>query len=100
MGVKSYLIEGVSGTGKTAVCKELQRRGYHTHAQGILLFRNNACPWLHGSRAYCTNRVNDRLLDPRATTRRPRIPWWRSASQARRLRLCASPLPPQAWWCK
>ena len=29
MGVKNYLIEGVSGTGKTAVCKELQRRGYH-----------------------------------------------------------------------
>jgi thymidylate kinase len=29
MGVKEYLIEGVSGTGKTAICKELQRRGYH-----------------------------------------------------------------------
>jgi hypothetical protein len=29
MGVKNYLIEGVSGTGKTAVCKELQRCGYH-----------------------------------------------------------------------
>jgi hypothetical protein len=29
MSVKNYLIEGVSGTGKTAVCKELQRRGYH-----------------------------------------------------------------------
>ena len=29
MGVKNYLIEGVSGTGKTVVCKELQRRGYH-----------------------------------------------------------------------
>jgi predicted ATPase len=29
MGVKNYLIEGVSGTGKTAVCKELQRRGCH-----------------------------------------------------------------------
>jgi adenylate kinase family enzyme len=29
MGVKNYLIEGVSGAGKTAVCKELQRRGYH-----------------------------------------------------------------------
>lgn len=28
MGVKNYLIEGVSGTGKTAACKELQRRGY------------------------------------------------------------------------
>lgn len=29
MGVKNYLIEGVSGTGKTLVCNELQRRGYH-----------------------------------------------------------------------
>jgi hypothetical protein len=26
--VKNYLIEGVSGTGKTSVCRELQRRGY------------------------------------------------------------------------
>jgi len=29
MGMGNYLIEGVSGTGKTAVCTELQRRGYH-----------------------------------------------------------------------
>jgi hypothetical protein len=29
MGRTNYLIEGVSGTGKTAVCTELQRRGYH-----------------------------------------------------------------------
>jgi broad-specificity NMP kinase len=29
MGVKNYLIEGVSGTGKTSVCDELQRRGCH-----------------------------------------------------------------------
>ncbi|HEX6817929.1 MAG TPA: nucleoside kinase [Ktedonobacterales bacterium] len=29
MGRRNYLIEGVSGTGKTAVCAELQRRGYH-----------------------------------------------------------------------
>ncbi len=28
MGIRNYLIEGVSGTGKTSVCKELQRRGY------------------------------------------------------------------------
>jgi broad-specificity NMP kinase len=28
MGMRDYLIEGVSGTGKTSVCKELQRRGY------------------------------------------------------------------------
>jgi gluconate kinase len=29
MGVKNYLIEGVSCAGKTTVCDELQRRGYH-----------------------------------------------------------------------
>jgi broad-specificity NMP kinase len=29
MGIRNYLIEGVSGTGKTSVCEELQRRGYH-----------------------------------------------------------------------
>jgi broad-specificity NMP kinase len=29
MGVRNYLIEGVSGTGKTSVATELQKRGYH-----------------------------------------------------------------------
>ncbi|MGD0703074.1 MAG: AAA family ATPase [Trebonia sp.] len=29
MGIRNFLIEGVSGTGKTSVSKELQRRGYH-----------------------------------------------------------------------
>lgn len=29
MGRRNYLIEGVSGTGKTSVCRELQRRGRH-----------------------------------------------------------------------
>jgi gluconate kinase len=28
MGLRNFLIEGVSGTGKTSVCRELQRRGY------------------------------------------------------------------------
>jgi hypothetical protein len=28
MGARNYLIDGGSGTGKTAVCDELQRRGY------------------------------------------------------------------------
>src|SRR6185437_16352381 len=28
MGVRNYLIDGVSGAGKTAVCTELRRRGY------------------------------------------------------------------------
>lgn len=29
MGVRNYLVEGVSGTGKTSVCDELRRRGHH-----------------------------------------------------------------------
>jgi len=29
MGIRNYLIEGVSGTGKTTVAEALQRRGYH-----------------------------------------------------------------------
>lgn len=29
MGVRNYLIEGVSGSGKTTVAEELQRRGHH-----------------------------------------------------------------------
>jgi hypothetical protein len=29
MGVRNYLIEGVSGSGKTAVATELHRRGFH-----------------------------------------------------------------------
>jgi adenylate kinase family enzyme len=29
MGIRNYLIEGLSGTGKTTVAEELQRRGYH-----------------------------------------------------------------------
>lgn len=29
MATRNYLIEGVSGTGKTSVCHELQRRGYY-----------------------------------------------------------------------
>ena len=29
MGVKNYLIDGVSCAGKTTACNELQRRGYH-----------------------------------------------------------------------
>ena len=31
MGVRNFLVEGVSGTGKTSVCHELRRRGFVRH---------------------------------------------------------------------
>lgn len=40
MGIKNYLIEGVSGTGKTTVAEELQRRGFHVlHGDRELAYR-------------------------------------------------------------
>jgi adenylate kinase family enzyme len=42
MGQRNYLIEGVSGAGKTAVCTELQRRGYHViHGDRELVYRGD-----------------------------------------------------------
>lgn len=42
MGIKNYLIEGVSGTGKTSVCDELQRRGYQAiHGDRDLAYRGD-----------------------------------------------------------
>jgi broad-specificity NMP kinase len=42
MGIRNYLIEGVSGTGKTTVAEELQRRGYHViHGDRELSYRGN-----------------------------------------------------------
>jgi thymidylate kinase len=42
MGRRNYLIEGVSGTGKTAVCTELQRRGYQAvHGDRELAYRGD-----------------------------------------------------------
>src|ERR1700722_4470685 len=42
MGVRNYLIEGVSGAGKTAVCTELQRRGYQAiHGDRELVYRGH-----------------------------------------------------------
>jgi predicted ATPase len=43
MGVKNYLIDGVSCAGKTTVCDELQRRGHHAiHGDRELAY----APWL------------------------------------------------------
>lgn len=42
MGRKNYLIEGLSGTGKTSVCEELGRRGYHAiHGDRELAYRGD-----------------------------------------------------------
>ena len=42
MGVRNYLIEGVSCTGKTSVCDELQRRGYHSiHGDRTLAYQGD-----------------------------------------------------------
>ncbi len=42
MGVKNYLIEGVSCTGKTSVADELGRRGYHAiHGDRVLSYRGD-----------------------------------------------------------
>jgi len=42
MGRRNYLIEGVSGAGKTAVATELQRRGYQAiHGDRELVYRGD-----------------------------------------------------------
>ncbi|MCC2318464.1 AAA family ATPase [Cellulomonas chengniuliangii] len=42
MGRRNYLIEGLSGTGKTTVCDELQRRGHHAvHGDRELVYPGN-----------------------------------------------------------
>lgn len=42
MGVRNYLIEGVSGAGKTTVCDELLRRGHHAiHGDRALAYQGD-----------------------------------------------------------
>lgn len=42
MGIKNYLIDGVSGAGKTTVATELQRRGYQAiHGDRELVYRGD-----------------------------------------------------------
>ena len=51
MGARNFLIEGVSGAGKTTVAEELERRGHHV---------------IHGDRtlAYVGNPLSGQPLDP------------------------------------
>lgn len=42
MGARNYLIEGVSGAGKTSVASELERRGYHVvHGDRELAYKGD-----------------------------------------------------------
>ncbi len=42
MGVRNYLVEGVSGTGKTSVATELERRGHHVvHGDRVLAYQGD-----------------------------------------------------------
>jgi hypothetical protein len=42
MGVRNFLIEGLSGTGKTSVCTELERRGHHAvHGDRVLAYQGD-----------------------------------------------------------
>src|SRR3954463_13948212 len=42
MGRANYLVEGLSGTGKTLLCDELRRRGYHAvHGDRILAYQGD-----------------------------------------------------------
>ena len=42
MGRRNYLIEGLSGTGKTSVCDELERRGHHAiHGDRVLAYQGD-----------------------------------------------------------
>jgi hypothetical protein len=45
MGLRNYLIEGLSGTGKTSVCDELQRRGIQAiHGDRELAYQGDPKP--------------------------------------------------------
>ncbi len=63
MGVRNYLIEGVSGAGKTTAAEELQRRGYHV---------------IHGDRQfayYGDPQTGERLDWPRCESETERVAW-------------------------
>ena len=43
MGVRNFLVEGLSGTGKTTVADELERRGHHAvHGDRELAYQGDA----------------------------------------------------------
>ena len=83
MGIRNYLIEGVSGTGKTAVCRELRRRGYHAvNGDRALAYRGDPktgapvsqpadltdtdhVAWVHGHHVWDVDKVRSLTADHR-----------------------------------
>lgn len=84
MGVRNYLIEGVSGAGKTAVADELQRRGYHVvHGDRELAYRGDPTTgkpvdepadervadrsaWVHAHHIWDVGKVRAMIVDRRS----------------------------------
>ncbi|PDS28214.1 nucleoside kinase [Rhizobium phaseoli] len=84
MGVRNYLIEGVSGAGKTAVAEELQRRGYHVvHGDRELAYRGDPSTgepmvepaeesatdrsaWVHAHHIWDVEKVRTMIVDRRS----------------------------------
>lgn len=83
MGIRNYLIEGVSGTGKTSVCHELQQRGYHAlNGDRDLAYKGDprtgepvdrpdcenevvSVAWVHGHQIWDVDKVKSVVADHR-----------------------------------
>ena len=81
MGIRNYLIEGVSGTGKTSVCHDLRRRGFHAlNGDRDLAYRGDpqtgkpvekpvhtsladSVAWVHGHQLWDEDKVKSILAD-------------------------------------
>jgi adenylate kinase family enzyme len=76
MGRRNFLIEGGSGTGKTSVCEELARRGYHVvHGDRELAYQgdpetgepleDNTGPAVHDHHLWRVDKVKALVADQR-----------------------------------
>ena len=72
MGRFNYLVEGVSGTGKTSVCEELVRRGHHAvHGDRELAYQGDPVTGAptatasHAHHLWDVDRVREIVADPR-----------------------------------
>jgi hypothetical protein len=73
VGVRNYLVEGVSGTGKTSVCHELRRRGHDAvNGDNDLAYQGDPATGrpidtaLHEHHLWDVHRVQELVADQRA----------------------------------